>query len=141
MDAKSKKAFSSFVPRSSSFGFLVGVPAIFVLAYLYPALPYVSNFETCALVRFLKIPCPGCGLTRSFTAITHGDIPASISAHPLGIVVALWLGYLFLRSVLTVFAGRQPREILTQKQRDWLLGLFVVAMFAKWIFILIRRFS
>jgi hypothetical protein len=30
------------------------------------------------------IPCPGCGLTRSFKAIWHGNLGLALRYHPLG---------------------------------------------------------
>ena len=38
-------------------------------------------------MRWLRFPCPGCGLTKSLYCIAKGDIVTSISYHPFGIVV------------------------------------------------------
>jgi len=38
----------------------------------------------CPSVMFFGRPCPGCGLTTSFTALVHGNIPFAFHAHPLG---------------------------------------------------------
>lgn len=36
------------------------------------------------IFRFLTgIPCPGCGLTRAYTALLHLDLSAAFSFHPL----------------------------------------------------------
>jgi len=35
--------------------------------------------------------CPGCGLGHSISWLFHGNIPASIEAHPFGIVAVLIL--------------------------------------------------
>jgi hypothetical protein len=40
------------------------------------------------------LPCPGCGLTRSWVALLHGNLADSIRWHPLGpitVVVAVLL--------------------------------------------------
>src|SRR5881394_3155534 len=52
----------------------------------------------CPSVLLFDRPCPGCGLTTSFTAFVHGDFGFAFHAHPLGplMYVALttwaWLG-------------------------------------------------
>ena len=40
--------------------------------------------EVCALKRTTGVPCPGCGLTRSWVAAVHGDVAGSVAHHPLG---------------------------------------------------------
>lgn len=49
----------------------------------------------CPTVLIFDRPCPGCGLTTSWTALIHGDLATSFHAHPLG--PALYL-------ILTVLA-------------------------------------
>jgi hypothetical protein len=38
----------------------------------------------CIFRGLLGIDCPGCGLTRSWVALAHGDLGASLSYHLLG---------------------------------------------------------
>ena len=38
----------------------------------------------CPSVLLFNRPCPACGLTTSWTALMHGDLSASLAAHPLG---------------------------------------------------------
>lgn len=38
----------------------------------------------CPSVLLFDRPCPGCGLTTSWTAFVHGSISQSFRAHPLG---------------------------------------------------------
>lgn len=40
--------------------------------------------EVCALKRTTGVPCPGCGLTRSWVSAVHGDLAGSLAHHPLG---------------------------------------------------------
>src|SRR5205085_8465910 len=48
----------------------------------------------CPSVLLFSRPCPGCGLTTSFTAMIHGDLPAAFHAHLLGPFLYLGLtGY------------------------------------------------
>ena len=41
----------------------------------------------CPSVLFFSRPCPGCGLTTSWTALIHGNLSFAFHAHPLGPVL------------------------------------------------------
>ncbi|MGB3513211.1 MAG: DUF2752 domain-containing protein [Microcoleaceae cyanobacterium] len=41
-------------------------------------------FLGCPLLRYIGIPCPGWGLTRSFIAVTRGDLSQAIAYHLFG---------------------------------------------------------
>lgn len=43
--------------------------------------------ELCTMRRFLGLDCPGCGLTRCFISLAHGDLASAWSYNPAG----LWL--------------------------------------------------
>lgn len=43
----------------------------------------------CPAALFLNRPCPGCGLTTSWTALLHGQWAFAFHAHPLGPVLYL----------------------------------------------------
>lgn len=42
------------------------------------------NLPACPSVVLFHRPCPGCGLTTSWTAFVHGNFGLSFQAHPLG---------------------------------------------------------
>lgn len=46
--------------------------------------------EVCSLKRTTGLPCPGCGLTRSWVSAVHGDLGGSAAHHPLGWLVLLY---------------------------------------------------
>lgn len=43
----------------------------------------------CPIQHFFHIPCPSCGLTTSFSLITHGKWISAFSIHPLGPILYL----------------------------------------------------
>lgn len=45
----------------------------------------------CAFYELTGIPCPGCGLTRSWVAAVHGGLGGSFAHHPLGWLVLLYV--------------------------------------------------
>lgn len=120
-------------------GILIGVPALVLLAYIYPLIPGFSTLPLCGVRHFLGVDCPGCGLTSSFAALAHGHIRMSIDCHPLGIVIMLWLIYMFGRSACALLCGRMPRPLLMQGQRDFIMYAFLVALIGRWVFKLLLR--
>jgi hypothetical protein len=42
------------------------------------------GLSPCPSVLFFSRPCPGCGLTTSWTAFLHGDFARSFTAHAIG---------------------------------------------------------
>jgi hypothetical protein len=59
--------------------------------------------EVCMSHRVLGISCPGCGLTRSFVCIAHGDPLAAFRWNPMGpvlfIIVLFQIPYRAIRYV------------------------------------------
>lgn len=47
-------------------------------------LPAVVAPETCLSKRLFGFDCPGCGLTRSFIHLAHGDLAASLRCNRVG---------------------------------------------------------
>jgi hypothetical protein len=45
--------------------------------------------DICLMHRLTGLSCPGCGLTRSITCMTHGDLSRAFAYHPFGPV--LWV--------------------------------------------------
>ena len=41
----------------------------------------------CVWQRYTGLDCPGCGLTRCFISIAHGDLAAALRYHPVGVVL------------------------------------------------------
>jgi len=78
------------------FTMFVGAVVVLALARLlelqgttHVAVP-VGNLvlpELCSFQRFFGIPCPGCGLTRSFVALARGDVAAAWTFNPAGLLL------------------------------------------------------
>jgi hypothetical protein len=62
----------------------------------------------CAMKRQFDVPCPGCGLTRSWVAAAHGDLDTSLGFHRLGWLVMFYVGLQVVRNAcwLAVPASR-----------------------------------
>jgi len=112
---------------------LLGVPALFLVAYILFLKPPVLNFPLCAVKLFLGVDCPGCGLCHSFAFLIHGEVRKSIDFNPMGIIIAVWLAFLFFTTLVGIFFGRKFRPFLSQRAVDLLLIAFLAGLFGQWL--------
>ncbi len=79
----------------------------------------------CPSVLFFDRPCPGCGLTTSWSALLHGDFALAFHAHPLGPIVYAAFTASAIAAIIGCLRGARLR---TESRRlNWAVGLFAVA--------------
>lgn len=61
----------------------------------------------CLLRRTTGLPCPTCGMTRSFCAMGRGDLGDAFRQHPLGPVLYALLAFVMVRSAVAAVWGRR----------------------------------
>jgi len=76
----------------------------FVVGYFNPTT--AGFFPVCPLYTLTGIHCPGCGLTRGFHALFHGDFLPALHYNALLPVFALFFGLIFVWLFLIVVRGR-----------------------------------
>lgn len=81
----------------------------------------------CPLRHLTGIPCPTCGMTRSFVALAQGDLAGAIDYHLFGPVLFVGLIVALVHIMLELRAGRQMRgwhtHLLTRPALIWLGGV------------------
>lgn len=82
----------------------VGAAAAAAVAYFNPVM--AGFFPQCPLNQLTGFHCPGCGLTRGFHALFHGDILGAIGFNLLIPFYVFIFGYVALTLILIVFRGR-----------------------------------
>ena len=105
-----------------------------VVAYFDPS---KSGFlPVCPLYAMTGFACPGCGLTRGFHALFHGDVLTALDYHALLPVFALLFGFGFLSLVFFALRGRGLPVNLLHPTALWialvLLGIFGVTRNLPW---------
>ena len=58
----------------------------------------------CVFKNLLGIECPGCGMTRAFSCIMHGDLIAAVSYNRLVIIVFPVFCLVLLKDILSLFS-------------------------------------
>lgn len=77
---------------------IVLVPLLLLAVYLYPYIPG-HHLVPCAIKYGTGIDCPGCGMTRSISALLHGDLKQSLELHPLGWMALIWLLLIWIKGI------------------------------------------
>src|SRR5256885_17256930 len=54
----------------------------------------------CLSRTLFHMPCPGCGLTRSFVSLWHGQVLLSLRYHPFGLPLFILCAAALVRGVL-----------------------------------------
>ena len=99
----------------------IGVISFYLMVYI------LGNNTRCFYRNTIGIPCPGCGLSRAFTALLKGDILGALNYHPLFIVPII----IFL---VMVFKNKSFFSVLYKSKTFWntvcilLIALWVVRM-------------
>jgi hypothetical protein len=92
----------------------------------------------CAFRRTTGLPCPGCGLTRSWAALGRGDLAQSLAYHRLGWVVMLYVAAQALRHAF--WLAFPATRAVTDRWGRWLdrsLLVLAAAMFINWGLVLV----
>jgi hypothetical protein len=63
-------------------------------------------FPVCPLYTLTGFACPGCGLTRAFHSLFHGDVLQALDHNALLPVFAFVIGYFFVSLTLSAVRGR-----------------------------------
>ena len=69
------------------------------------------------------LPCPGCGLTRSWVYLAHGRWTESLLAHPFGVVAAALVVVLIATVVRARIRDQNPPELPRIVRRPWFVWL------------------
>lgn len=74
------------------------------VAYFDPS--KAGFFPVCPLFALTGLACPGCGMTRGFHSLFHGDIISAIDFNALVPVWAVIFGYVFVSLALMAVRGK-----------------------------------
>lgn len=79
---------------------------VFLIIVIYAVLAHFFLGSSCLIYSTTGFPCPGCGGTRAFLSLIHGDFLESLKYHPLLIPA---LSILFADFIFSLVKGKPPR--------------------------------
>ncbi len=110
----------------------VGAAAVAGAAYFNPVT--AGFFPQCPLNQMTGLHCPGCGLTRGFHALFHGDIFGALGYNALIPFYIFLFGFVAVTLVSIVFRGRPlPVKLFHPKL---IYGFLIVSL----VFGVVRNF-
>jgi hypothetical protein len=90
--------------------------------------------ELCLTKRWTGVGCPGCGMTRSFISLGHGDVRAALHYNPAGpLLFAMLAVQIPIRLVQLVRIRRGLPELRFGWLPQVLFGVLGVVMVGQWI--------
>jgi hypothetical protein len=90
--------------------------------------------ELCMMRRYTGVGCPGCGMTRCFISLAHGDLRSAWSYNPAGLLLFVIMAFQIpFRAVQLWRIRRGLPELRFGWWAQWWLGTVAVAMLAQWI--------
>jgi hypothetical protein len=112
------------VRLSSAAGFSVLTGGSAMVAYFDPNTHHF--FPVCPLYAMTGLACPGCGLTRGFHALFHGDLLTALDYNAL---IPIWAAIIFWVWVsLAVSAVRGKGLAMWPTHPNFLWGFFIGLM-------------
>jgi Protein of unknown function (DUF2752) len=81
-------------------------------------------FPVCPLYSLTGLACPGCGLTRGFHALFHGDILTALDFNALIPLFVVIFGLLFVSLVMLALRGKGL--IRLDQSPKFLVGVFAL---------------
>ncbi len=106
----------------------LGVGAIVAASVLTPH-DATAGPVICPFRLLTGLPCPGCGLTRSWVFWLHGDWQAGLAANPFGIVL-LVAAVGFAAATARALVRHRPVPALEDLVRRRAVGLVVIVWLA-----------
>ena len=101
----------------------------------------VSSFEflphvECSFYEKTKLPCPSCGLTRSFISMSNGNIKDAFNYNFIGIFLYIFLCLELFIGIIYFFSNKILIKI---SYRFILLFLISLVTLIRWLFLIINN--
>ncbi len=118
--------------RILAMGFLAAVGVVAMVVAWSGTAPGDLHFVPCLFHALTGIPCPGCGITRAFVALFHGDFAQAWAHHPFVYLLAA----LAIGTALGPSSLRRAWQSVPGPARSGLLLLGVTLCLTRWALIL-----
>lgn len=83
-------------------------------------------YPTCPLFSLTGLACPGCGLTRGFHALFHGDVLTALDYNALLPFFAVLIGFALVSLVVFAMRGTRTRINLLHPNALWVFFIMMI---------------
>lgn len=108
----------AFDRRSRAAGLALATAAPLTAAFILSPAHIEDGPIICPFRRLTGLPCPGCGLTRSWVYIAHGDFSRAWAANPFGLLTFL-AAFVVLAVAMVCWARDRPLPSPRESRTAW----------------------
>lgn len=98
------------------------------IAALWPVSSVDSGPPSCVFRLLFGVPCPGCGMTRAWVHVAHGDVAGAFWYNPFGLLLMAMAAFAAVYVIQAMVRRRPPERML-----GWISAKPAVALFGLWI--------
>ena len=109
----------------------------FLILLIFGALAIFLLDIHCIFKSIFGIPCPGCGLTRAFRAIFHGNFLEAEKYNILSIPILIFYLFFFILIILDCIKKTNKTETLLKKISNHYI-LIIIILIINWVINIIR---
>lgn len=97
-----------------------------------PADGGAADVPTCIIKMTTGLDCPGCGGTRAFYFLLHGNLPEAVRHHAMAVFAAPFLVWLYVAwSVRFIWGKKLPVPTISAKTISFFLAAWAIFMVAR----------
>ena len=105
----------------------------FIILFLITGIAFILSLlsiRICPFFNIFKIPCPGCGLTRSFKYLLKGQIITSLNYNILGIIIPI---IILIYLIFIIFGKKKKIDYFIKKHQKVFIILAIILTAITWI--------
>jgi hypothetical protein len=110
---------------------LVGLSVMFLLSFVWRP-PDEPTLILCPFRALTEWLCPGCGMTRAFCALGHGELLRAVRFNALSPFLYLALMLVWVGAAATVFRLRRVQALVLRLRPNMAGGFALLALVLVW---------
>lgn len=122
---------SAWTERRLAWVVFVCLSAMFLVSMVW-RVPDESTFILCPFRMVTGLLCPGCGMTRAFCALGHGELRRAIHFNALSPLLYLSLIVVWVGAAATVFNLPRVRVVVMRLRPNPAFSVVILALVLVW---------